>query len=298
MFRSFASLSLLIAVLGAAAVAEMPQSTAAQNGPAIGPPPAPPPAALQAVRFAVIGDNGTGDQPEFDVARQMVASRAQVPFDFVLMLGDNLYGRPSAREFNDAFARPYKPLLDAGVRFHAILGNHDAPDNRLYPLFGMDGQRYYTWTRENTRFFGIDTNRLDDAQMAWLENALKRSLEPWKIVYFHHAIYSGGTRHGSNIELRVRLEPLFVRYGVNVVFSGHDHIYQRFKPRKGITYFVEGASGKLRKGINASAESAAAFDQDQSFMLVEIAGAELTFRTITRTGRVVDAGVIGAGPTS
>ncbi len=298
MFRLFVSLSLLIAVLGAAAVAEMPQSTAAQNGPAIGPPPAPPPAALQAVRFAVIGDNGTGDQPEFDVARQMVASRAQVPFDVVLMLGDNLYGRPSAREFNDAFARPYKPLLDAGVRFHAILGNHDAPDNRLYPLFGMDGQRYYTWARENTRFFGIDTNRLDDAQMAWLENALKRSLERWKIVYFHHAIYSGGTRHGSNIELRVRLEPLFVRYGVNVVFSGHDHIYQRFKPRKGITYFVEGASGKLRKGINASAESAAAFDQDQSFMLVEIAGAELTFRTITRTGRVVDAGVIGAGPTS
>lgn len=228
----------------------------------------------------------------------MVASRAQVPFDVVLMLGDNLYGRPSAREFDDAFARPYKPLLDAGVRFHAILGNHDAPDNRLYPLFGMDGQRYYTWARENTRFFGIDTNRLDDAQMAWLENALKRSLERWKIVYFHHAIYSGGTRHGSNIELRVRLEPLFVRYGVNVVFSGHDHIYQRFKPRKGITYFVEGASGKLRKGINASAESAAAFDQDQSFMLVEIAGAELTFRTITRTGRVVDAGVIGAGPTS
>lgn len=298
MFRLFASLSLLLAVLGVAGVAEMPPSTAAQNGPVIGPRPAPPPAALEPVRFAVIGDNGTGDQPEFDVARQMVASRAQMPFDFVLMLGDNLYGRPSAREFNDAFARPYKPLLDAGVRFHAILGNHDAPDNRLYPLFGMDGQRYYTWARENTRFFGIDTNRLDDAQLAWLENALKRSFERWKIVYFHHAIYSGGTRHGSNIELRVRLEPLFVRYGVNVVFSGHDHIYQRFKPQKGITYFVEGASGKLRKGINASAESAAAFDQDQSFMLVEIAGSELTFRTITRTGRVVDSGVIGAGPST
>jgi predicted MPP superfamily phosphohydrolase len=297
-FRLFAFLSLLVAVLGAGVVAEMPQSPAAQNGPAIGPRPAPPPAALETVRFAVIGDNGTGDQPEFDVARQMVSSRAQVPFDFVLMLGDNLYGRPSAREFTDAFERPYKPLLDAGVRFHAILGNHDAPDNRSYPLFGMDGQRYYSWARSNTRFFGVDTNRLDDAQMRWLEDALKRSIDPWKIVYFHHAIYSGGKRHGSNIELRVRLEPLFVRYGVNVVFSGHDHIYQRFKPQKGITYFVEGASGKLRKGINASADSAVAFDQDQSFMLVEIAGSELTFRTITRTGRVIDSGIIGAGPST
>jgi 3',5'-cyclic AMP phosphodiesterase CpdA len=256
----------------------------------------PPPAALEAVRFAVIGDNGTGEQPQFDVARQMIAYRAHSPFDFVLMLGDNLFGRPSARDFAEAFERPYKPLLDAGVRFHAALGNHDAADNRLFPLFGMDGQRYYTWARENTRFFGIDTNRLDDAQLAWLENALKRSLERWKIVYFHHAIYSDGKRHGSNIELRVRLEPLFVRYGVNVVFSGHDHIYQRFKPQKGITYFVEGASGKLRKGIKPSAGSAMAFDQDQSFMLVEIAGSELTFRTITRTGRVIDSGVIGAGP--
>ena len=98
MFRLFAPLSLLIAVVGAAGVAEMPQSIAAQNGPVISPRPAPPPAALEPVRFAVIGDNGTGDQPEFDVARQMVASRAQMPFDFVLMLGDNLYGRPSARE--------------------------------------------------------------------------------------------------------------------------------------------------------------------------------------------------------
>ena len=298
MFRLLASLSLLIAVLGAGGVAGTPQSPAAQNGPAIGPRQTPPPAALETVRFAVIGDNGTGDQAEFDVARQMIASRAQVPFDFVLMLGDNLYGRPSAREFADAFERPYKPLLDAGVRFYAILGNHDAPDNRLYPRFGMDGRRYYTYVRGNARFFGVDTNMLDDAQLTWLENALKTSLERWKIVYFHHALYSGGKRHGSNIELRVRLEPLFVRYGVNVVFSGHDHIYQRFKPQKGITYFVEGASGKLRRGINASAESAVAFDQDQSFMLVEIAGSELTFRTITRTGRVIDSGIVGAGPST
>jgi 3',5'-cyclic AMP phosphodiesterase CpdA len=260
--------------------------------------PTPPAAAVAAVRFAVIGDNGTGDQPQFDVARQMVASRAQTPFDFVLMVGDNLFGRPSAHEFSDAFERPYKPLLDAGVRFFAILGNHDAPDNRLYAGLNMDGHRYYSYARGNVRFVGLDTNILDNTQLMWLDNTLRTSLERWKVVYFHHAIYSDGKRHGSDVELRVRLEPLFVRYGVKVVFSGHDHIYQRFKPQKGITYFVEGASGRLRKGINASAESAMAFDQDQSFMVVEIAGDELTFRTITRTGRVIDSGVIDLEPTT
>ena len=86
-----------------------------------------------AVRFAVIGDNGSGDQAQYDIGRQMARYRAEVPFDLVLMVGDNLYGRPSAREFVDAFEQPYKPLLDAGVRFRAVLGNHDAPDNRRSP---------------------------------------------------------------------------------------------------------------------------------------------------------------------
>lgn len=254
---------------------------------------APPAAAtLETVRFAVIGDNGTGDRAQFDVAAQMVAARAQVPYDLVLMVGDNLYGRPSSRELADAFERPYRPLLDAGVTFRAILGNHDAPENRLYPGFNMDGERYYTYVRGNVRFVGLDTNILDATQLAWLENTLRSSIEQWKVVYFHHAIYSNGTRHGSDVELRVRLEPLFVRYGVNVVFSGHDHLYERLKPQKGITYFVAGASGKLRKGIRASDQTAVAFDQDQSFVLVEIAGNELSFRAISRTGKVIDSGVI------
>jgi 3',5'-cyclic AMP phosphodiesterase CpdA len=284
--------------LFAAGVADTLPAPPAQTEARISARPSPASAALDVVRFAVIGDQGTGDQPQFDVAHQMALSRAQTPFDLVLMLGDNLYERPSAREFSDAFERPYQALVDAGVRFHAVLGNHDASDNRLYPRFGMDGRRYYTYTRGNVRFIGLDTNRLDDTQLRWLENVLRSSPERWKIVYFHHPLYSGGKRHGSNIELRVRLEPLFVRYGVNVVFSGHDHIYQRFTPRKGITYFVVGASGQLRTGIKGSAESAVAFDRDQSFMLVEIAGSELTFRTITRTGRVIDSGVINVGPST
>jgi 3',5'-cyclic AMP phosphodiesterase CpdA len=156
----------------------------------------------------------------------------------------------------------------------------------------MGGERYYTFTRGNVRFIGLDTNILDAKQLAWFENTLRTSGERWKVVYFHHAIYSDGTRHGSDVELRVRLEPLLVRYRVNVVFSGHDHIYERLKPQKGITYFVAGASGKLRKGIKASEQRAVGFDQDQSFVLVEVAGDELTFRAISRGGQVIDSGVI------
>jgi 3',5'-cyclic AMP phosphodiesterase CpdA len=252
----------------------------------------------EAIRFAVIGDNGTGDQAQYDVGRQMASYRAEFPFDLVLMVGDNLYGRPTTREYADAFERPYKPLLDAGVRFAAVLGNHDAPENSRYAGFHMDGQRYFTYARGQVRFFGLDTNVLDARQLEWFETALRTSHEPWKVVYFHHAIYSNGARHGSNVELRVKLEPLLVRHGVNVVFSGHDHLYERLKPQKGIAYFVEGSSGKLRKGVRASDTSAFAFDKEQSFMLVEIGRDEMQFRTISRSGNVIDSGVVYRQPST
>jgi hypothetical protein len=90
------------------------------------------------------------------------------------------------------------------------------------------------------------------------------------------------------------LEPLFVTYGVQVVFAGHDHVYERVKPQRGVHYFVEGASGQLRKGDlrKGAVLTAAGYDQDLSFMLVAITGDALNFQAISRTGQVVDSGVI------
>ncbi len=245
------------------------------------------------LKFAVIGDNGTGDMPEYDIGARMTDARAMFPFELVLMLGDNMYGRQQPQDFVTKFERPYATLLQAGVLFFATLGNHDNPANRTYPGFHMDGQRYYTYARKNARFFVLDSNELDPRQLAWFETALKSSSDPWKICYFHHPLYSDAGRHGSNVELRVALEPLLVKYGVNVVFSGHDHVYERLKPQKGITYFVNGSSGQLRKGdVHPSATTAAYFDQDQAFSLVEIAGDDLYFQARSRTGRTVDGGVI------
>ena len=227
----------------------------------------------------------------------MLAAHKSFPFDMVMMLGDNLYGRQQPSDFIQKFARPYAPLLELGVRFYAALGNHDRQENRDYEPFNMGGERYYTYARNNARFFVLDSNYLDAPQLAWIESQLKSATEDWKICYFHHPLYSDGKTHGSSVDLRVKLEPLFVRYGVNVVFSGHDHVYERLTPQKGIQYFVSGSAGQLRKGdVRRSPMTAAAFDEDQSFMLVEIAGSEMFFETISRTGATVDKGVIRRGP--
>jgi predicted MPP superfamily phosphohydrolase len=245
------------------------------------------------LKFAVIGDNGTGERPQFEVAEQMAAARRRFPYELVIMLGDNFYGAQRPADLVKKFERPYKPLLDAGVTFHAALGNHDAAGTVSYAPLNMAGQRYYTFARQGVRFFVLDTNELDTGQLEWLGAALAAADEDWKICYFHHPLYSSATRHGAATDLRVLLEPLLVRYGVDVVFSGHDHSYERLKPQKGITYFVSGAGGKLRRGgIRWSALTAAAFDQDQSWMLVEVDEWEMHFEAISRTGRTVDAGVI------
>ena len=245
------------------------------------------------VKFAVIGDNGTGDRPQYDVANQMIALQAKFRFDTVIMLGDNLYGGQKPQDFIDKFERPYKALLDAGVRFYASLGNHDNQSNVLYKPFNMGGQRYYTYVKNNVRFFVLDTDLLDPKQLAWVETALKESTDEWKICYFHHPLYSDGRTHGSQVDVRVVLEPLFVKYGVNVVFSGHDHVYERIKPQKGIYYFVSGAAGQLRSGdVKRSDLTAAVFDRDQSFMLVEVDGRDMFFQAISRTGKTVDSGSI------
>jgi|SRR5579863_9790149 len=246
------------------------------------------------VRFAAIGDMGTGDHFQSDIAQQMATSRAAFPFEFVITLGDNIYTGSAPSDFDDDFAVPYKALLHAGVQFYASLGDHDSTNERFYKPFNMNGANYYTYKKGNVRFFALDSNYMDPKQTAWLTSQLKDAgSEGWKICYFHHPLYSSGRFHGPAMDLRKTLEPLFVTYGVDAVFAGHEHVYERVLPQRGIYYFTEGASGELRAGnLAPSPITAKGFDSDRSFMMIEIAGDDLYFQTTSRTGVVVDSGVI------
>jgi calcineurin-like phosphoesterase family protein len=247
------------------------------------------------VKFAVIGDTGTGDKHQLAVAKQLAASRKAFPFDFVIMMGDNLYGSNGPKDYEKKFGIPYKPLLDGGVKFYASLGNHDDPSERYYKPFNMNGERYYSFKPGNAsvRFFALDSTYLDDKQVAWLDKELMASGSDWKICFFHHPPYSSGDTHGSNLTIRDQLEPVFTKYGVNAVFTGHEHFYQRIKPQKGIAYFIAGSSAKLREGnINPSKLSDKDFDTGYTFMLVEIVGDDLTFQAITEQGKIIDSGSV------
>jgi len=251
------------------------------------------PNAEKSLRFAIIGDSGTGGKPQFEVGRLMAEYRATFSYDFVVMLGDNIYGGQSPADFKRKFEDPYAPLLSAGVKFFAALGNHDSTSERFYKPFNMDGRRYYNYKRDDVEFFALDSNYMGPEQLNWLREQLKKSGAKWKICYFHHPLYSDGRKHGPDLDLRRLLEPLFIEMGVNVVLTGHEHFYERVKPKSGITYFVLGNSGELRPGnLRKSADVDRGFDTDQAFGLMEVSGDELHFQIVARSGQTVDNGVL------
>ena len=251
------------------------------------------PLIAKSVRFAIIGDFGTGLPAQYQLAEQMAKYHEKVSFDFVLTMGDNLYGGESAADFKRKFEDPYKTLLDAGVKFFACLGNHDNPNQRFYKPFNMNGRRYYDFRRGNVGFFALDSNYMDPEQLNWLRKELTSSDAQWKICYFHHPLYSHARAHGSDTDLRKVLQPLFEQTGVRVVLAGHEHVYERLKPQNGIFYFVLGNSGELRvHNLRPSSDTVKGFDTDQSFALFEIAGDQLHFQVISRTGATVDSGTL------
>ena len=246
------------------------------------------------VRFVVIGDTGTGTNQQHELADVLLRYRQMFPFDFVLMMGDNMYGTEKTIDYKAKFEDVYRPLLDQKVKFYATLGNHDDSNQRFYEYFNMEGQEYYHFKKGNVSFYSLNSNYMDKKQLDWLNEKLAADTAAWKVAYFHHPPYSSGGAHGSDTKLREIVEPIFLKNGVNVVFAGHEHFYERIKPQKGVYYFISGSGGKLRKGDvkNGSPLTEKAFDDDLSFMLIEVAGDQMHFQVISRTGKTVDQGVI------
>jgi predicted phosphodiesterase len=258
--------------------------------------------AKQTITFAVIGDTGTGDEAQLAVARQMVKQREKTPFEFVLMLGDNIYEKGEERLIKSHFEDPYKDLLAAGVQFYAALGNHDIIKGlefqTKYPKFNMGGRRYYNFKKGASdsgahlvEFFALDSNLMTPEQLRWLEENLKSSTAHWKVSFLHHSIYSSSRMHSQYVKLRAQLEPLYIKYGLNAAFSGHSHCYERVKPQSGIYYFTEGASGEIKRNTldRRSPLFAAGEDKINSFLIVQVNEDEMKVEAIGADGNLIDS---------
>lgn len=247
------------------------------------------------LRFVAVADTGTGDRAQYRVAEAMTRYHQQNPFDLVVLAGDNIYTNGEIEKIGEVFERPYQPLLQQGVKFHACLGNHDirTANGNLqvaYSGFNMQG-RYYTFRRDQVQFFALDTNGNAKwrAQLAWLEQELSRSDAPWKIVFGHHPVYSSGV-YGVNKAFIQQLTPLFQKYRVSLYINGHDHNYERTQSINGTTYLICGAGAGLRP-VGRSSWTEHSVSQ-LSFAACDVYGDHLEVRGVGTDGHVFDQGLI------
>lgn len=271
--------------------------------------------AKKEIRFAAIGDTGTGGKNQMKLARQMFRLQQKTNFSLLLFLGDNIYENGSPKGIEKKFLKPYAGLYQRGVEFRGVIGNHDARSKYGVILqqliFNMGSKTYYSFTKGNdlVEFFAIDSTILvkekktadTKPQLEWLENRLAKSKSHWKIAFMHHAVYSSAKRHGFEasdekemLRLRNALEPLYKKYGVRISLNGHDHVYERTKPQNGVQYFTSGAGAKLRRGNLQTDSPYYSFgnDRTRSFMLFSVKPNSITFWSISIDGNILDSGII------
>lgn len=202
------------------------------------------------LHLALAGDVGDGGSRLRSTASAIAGIDDVQGLDGLVLLGDNVYPSGNPARLGETIFDPFADVLDH-VELYTVLGNHDVKRGHAVPqvaALGMPG-RWWAHHLGDTLLIGLDSNLVEDPeQLLWLTDTLASATERWRIVVLHHPPYSAGYQ-GSDLAVRRAFVPVFERYGVQLVVSGHDHDYQRSNPINGVTYVVTGgAAGTRRTG--------------------------------------------------
>jgi hypothetical protein len=237
--------------------------------------------------FAVFGDTRSGH----DIHRRIIGQIVSHQPLFALHTGD-LVGSGSRDSEWDTFFDIEAPLM-AHAALYPSPGNHEEGDARYFDAFALPGnERWYAFDAGPARFIELQLDGLTDyqegsEQYAWLEATLAANTQPWLFVFFHYPPYSNLMEDGPEILARRVLTPLFERHGVDAVFTGHHHDYQR-REVNGILYIVTGGGGAPIYPVTNAGGELAAFYNGPHFVMLTLQGQELSGQAITDAGEVID----------
>jgi len=259
---------------------------------------APPPSGT--LRFAVIGDFGSGGAHVAEVARLIESWHPE----FIATVGDNNYPAGAADtidgnigRFFHAYISPYKGSYGYGAkvnRFFPIPGHRDWDTGALQPYldyFTLPGnERYYDMVQGAVQLFMLDTDErepdgatVDSIQARWLQKRLAQSNASWKLVFAHHAPY---TSH--SVEDTVRMRWPFKAWGADAVLSGFYHVYERLSVDD-IPYFVNGTGGAWISHFGeVDVHSRVRYAENYGAMLIDASNERIVFRFVNRDGQIVD----------
>jgi acid phosphatase type 7 len=270
----------------------------------------------RAVQFTAMGDFGTGGS---DQARVLaLLGRPTRHGELMLTLGDNAYSSGTDAEFQSHMFTPMAALLRQTPLFTAP-GNHEYESSGAQPYLDNfyvtannpeHTEFYYSFDWGPVHFVSLDSSCAigypgpcdPNRQMAWFEDDIAATAQPWKVVFFHHPPWSSG-EHGSDLEMRRDYGPLFEEYGVDLVLTGHDHNYERSLPMKGdvvapagtrgVVYVVVGSGGASLRPFPGSPPSWSAYrDLVYGYLSVRADDSQLLGQLIDTNGIARDSFVI------
>ena len=236
--------------------------------------------------FVAFGDTRTNHAAH----AQVVSSIVSLAPDFVLHTGDMVENGRAPDQWTTFFSIEGNLMRQAP--WYGVLGNHERNSPLYFEAFQLPGnERWYSFDYGNAHLVGLEIDGYasfapGSAQMLWLANDLAQTRQHWKVVFFHIPPYSSGA-HGGDLQVRAALEPLFLRYGVDLVFNGHDHDYER-SVSSGIVYIVTGGGGApLYDKVNSNPASLY-FTSTYHSVQVTVAGSLLSATGVRSDGVAFD----------
>jgi tartrate-resistant acid phosphatase type 5 len=215
----------------------------------------------------------------------MCRTMERIPFSYVVTTGDNFYS-PDGTATKKSFNEPAACLLSRKVTFKATWGNHDVAGKSTGEVLGA--KRRYVWTEEGVAFFMLDSNRASDPdQRDWLEEQLRAHDEGVKIAVFHHPPYTVGEEHDPNDDVQRNWVPLFEEYGVDLVLTGHNHLYEHLRVDS-IDYVVSGGGGQDLYNCGKKKSWSLECVEKHHFLLVRVMAEQIDVRAISASGDEID----------